>query len=161
MLIPSSDDEPFYHPGCRLLPDTMLLDDGHVVHRETVRTDAGADIGIVVRFGSSGFRPGTQFHDGKQGWFCAYVVMKDEDFDRISGKLSYRCRYPELDVPGGTSYFSRIPPFDEDGSGPETTVIGWDYDHDEPYEKDATLDSVIGDAKEAVGYLSGLLELPS
>lgn len=113
----------------------MLLDDGHVVHRETVRTDAGADIGIVVRFGSSGFRPGTQFHDGKQGWFCAYVVMKDEDFDRISGKLSYRCGYPELDVPGGTSYFSRIPPFDEDGSGPGTMVIRWDYNHDEPMRR--------------------------
>lgn len=134
----------------------MLLDDEHVVHRETIRTDAGIDIGIVIRFGSSKFRPGTQFHDGKRGWFCAYVVIGDADFERISRNLSYECGYPQLDVPGGTSYFSRIPPFDEDGIEPGSTVIGWDYGHDEPYEKDATLDSVIGDAKEAAGYLSGL-----
>lgn len=134
----------------------MLLDDEHVVHRETVRTDAGIDIGIVVRFGSSRLQPGTQFHNGKRSWFCAYAVMRDADFDRISERLSYESGYPQLNVPGGTSYFSRMSPFDEDGIEPRYTAIGWDYDHDEPYEKDATLDSVISDAKEVAGYLSGL-----
>lgn len=135
MLIPSSDDDRLYHPRPHNSNDTMLLDDEYVVHKEMMRTDAGIDIGIVVRFGSSRFRPETQFHDGGQGWFCAYVVMEHADFDRISEKLSYRCGYPELSVPGGTSYFSRIPPFDKDEGKPGTMVIRWGYNHDEPMRR--------------------------
>lgn len=131
--------------------------DENTVHTEMIHTVSGMDIEIAVRFGSSRIQPGSQFYDGKQGWFCAYVVMRDDDFDRISDRLSFCDGYPELDVPGGVSYFNRIPPFD-DGSNAGFTVIGWDYNHGEPYEKDVTFDSVMDDAKRATEHLSGLFD---
>lgn len=134
--------------------------DENTVHTEMIHTVRGMDIEIAVRFGSSRIQPGSQFYNGEQGWFCAYVVMRDADFDRISDRLSFCDGYPELDVPGGVSYFSRIPPFD-DGSNAGFTVIGWDYNHGEPYEKDVTFDSVMDDAKRATEYLSGLFDARS
>ena len=131
--------------------------DENTVHTEMIHTVRGMDIEIAVRFGSSRIQPGSQFYNGEQGWFCAYVVMRDADFDRISDRLSFCDGYPELDVPGGVSYFSRIPPFD-DGNNTGFTVIGWDYNHGEPYEKDVRFDSVMDDAKRATEHLSGLFD---
>lgn len=78
--------------------------DENTVHTEMIHTVSGMDIEIAVRFGSSRIQPGSQFYNGIQGWFCAYVVMRDADFDRISDRLSFCDGYPELDVPGGVSY---------------------------------------------------------
>ncbi len=82
--------------------------DENTVHTEMIHTVRGVDIEIAVRFRSSRLQKGSQFYKGEQGRFCAYVIMKDADFDRISGKLFYEYGYPQLDVPGGTSFFSRI-----------------------------------------------------
>lgn len=130
-------------------------DDNHVVHTETIRA-GDTEFEIVVRFGSMRIPYGSQTFNGKQGWFCAYIVMDDSDFDRISGKLTFNgSDYPELDVPGGTSFFNKVSPFDK-GPDDGSTVIGWDYNHGEPWEKDATLESVLDDARKAVRCLSDL-----
>lgn len=132
-------------------------EDDHTVHTEMMHTPEGIDFEIAVRFGSSRLQKGSQFYKGEQGWFCAYIVMRDEDFDRISDRLSYCRQYPELDVPGGTSYFNKAKPF-FDGGDTGFTVIGWDYNHDEPYEKYVNFGSVMDDAKRAVRYLAGLFD---
>ncbi len=130
--------------------------DEHTVHVEAFRTDAGADMEVAIRFGSLRNGCGPQEHNGKRGWFCAYVAMKDADFDRIRGKQPACPQgYPEIGAHGGTSYFNRAPPFEKDHDS-DVTVIGWDYNHFEPSENGVTFDDVLRDAETVARFLSGL-----
>ncbi len=143
--------------------DSMWFEeDSKTVYTEMVRTDSGTEAEIVVRFLRYSIPYGDQEYGGKQGWFCAYVVMRDGDFARISGKLQYDCMgFPDINAPGGTTYFNKAPPFDGDRGNEGLTVIGWDYCYEEPYEKGVTLDSAVKDAKTAAAFLSDLLSQPS
>ena len=61
-------------------------EDGYTVHTEIIHC-GDIDFEIAVRFGYSRICTGRQTYNGKQGWFCAYVVMRDTDFDMISDGL--------------------------------------------------------------------------
>ena len=130
-------------------------EDDKTVHTEMLGLDPNVDIEIVVRFVSLCIPAGSQTYDGKQGWFCAYIVMRNADFDRISTKLQYSdSGYPVLDVPGDVSYFNKVPPFVEYGMNPDYAVIGWDYNHGIPSEVGVDLSDVIGDAKRTASALA-------
>ncbi len=123
-------------------------EDDKTVHIEMIHVSRDVDIEIVVRFVSLCIPAGSQMYDGRQGWFCAYIVLRNEDFDRISSKLSYcDSGYPILDVPGDVSYFNKVAPFVEYGMNPDYAVIGWDYNHGIPSEVGVGLPEVIEDAK--------------
>ncbi len=120
-----------------------------------LRVNRNTDIEIVVRFVSLCIPAGSQTHEGRQGWFCAYMVLRNADFDRISAKLQYSdSGYPILDVPGDVSYFNKVPPFVEYGMNPDYAVIGWDYNHGIPSEVGVGLYDVIADAKRATSSLA-------
>ncbi len=129
-------------------------EDDKTVHTEMLRVNRDVDIEIVVRFVSLCIPAGSQTHEGRQGWFCAYMVLRNADFDRISAKLQYSdSGYPVLDVPGDVSYFNKVPPFVEYGMNPDYAVIGWDYNHGIPSEVGVGLYDVIADAKRTASAL--------
>ncbi len=136
-------------------------EDDKTVYTEMVRLNSGAEAEIVVRFNHFSIPYGEQEYNGVQGWFCTYVVMRDGDFGRISGKLQYDVMdYPVVNAPGGTTYFNKMPPF-ADGTNAGFTVIGWDYCHEEFREDRVTLKRAVEDAKKVAAFLSDLMLQPS
>ncbi len=134
----------------------LFTPDQFTVHTEIINIAPSVDAEIAVRFVEAPF--GIQKHNGKKGWYCGYIAMRDEDFGRISDKLAKnRGGYPEFGAPGGTTYYNKAPPFD-DGMHPRATVLGWDYDHRTPLMKFTTKGSVIGDARACVRYMRRLFE---
>ncbi len=135
-------------------------EDDKTVHMEMLRVNRDVDIEIVVRFVSLCIPAGNQTHEGRQGWFCAYMVLRNADFDRISAKLQYSdSGYPILDVPGDVSYFNKVPPFVEYGMNPDYAVIGWDYNHGIPSEVGVDLYDVIADAKRTASALAEYFDI--
>ena len=133
-----------------------LVEDEHMVHTETYRSPEGMETEISIRFGSSNLFGGRQRYKWKRGWFCAYIAMKDADFDAISGRLTFDGNFSRLDVHGGVTYFDRKPPFDAYSRKPGYTTIGWDYNHDMPDERFITYRSVLREARRTARYLSKL-----
>ena len=119
--------------------------DRHAVSEGTFVAPSGMEVGVMVRFVSHEVVPwGSQFHCGKQGWFCGYVSLRDLDFDLIRPRLAFDDGRPLVPVPGGVTYYNKAPPFE--GESPGYAVIGWDYNHGEPEEAGVTLADVCADA---------------
>ena len=89
----TSEPSRFYR-GTPIIRTMWLVEDEHMVHTETYRSPEGMETEISIRFGSSDLFGGRQRYKWKRGWFCAYVVMKDADFDIISGRLTYAGKFP-------------------------------------------------------------------
>jgi hypothetical protein len=113
-------------------------EDDKTVFTELLPSDSMDGIETVIRFVClRGMPYGDQTFCGRQGWFCAYLVITDRDYERIRDKLEFnKMDYPVLDVPGGVSFFNKVEiRFVEEDLNPGFAVIGWDYNHQEESEK--------------------------
>ncbi len=131
--------------------------DEFTVRTDTIHVTPDTDIETAVRFVRNEY--GSQMRHGARGWYCGYVVMRDEDFDRISDMIPLDdSGYPEVGAPRGTTFFNKAEPFVGMNLNPGYAVIGWDYTHGEPSERLTTLGRVMRDSIVVTRYLTGLFK---